>query len=157
MIYKHLSYFSYSIWPYYRAVLNLFSKNMNTAVNNFQACRQSNHSFRFILDSIQKFYVTGKTCVVLVDSEICMLQSITQFLVLLQLVLDSHRWVPFPAVGFPTGRVGEDTQEDVTPPSYLMEHPPLAVFVNGKFSFWFSSYFFFSSDLMIYLLFLQML
>lgn len=65
------------------AVLNLFSKNMNTAVENFQ------------------------------------------------LVLDSHRWVPLPAIGFPVNSVGDDSQEDVTPPSCLMEHPPLAVFVNG--------------------------
>ncbi|XP_034890904.1 conserved oligomeric Golgi complex subunit 8 [Populus alba] len=65
------------------AVLNLFSKNMNTAVENFQ------------------------------------------------LVLDSHRWVPLPAVGFPSYSIGEEQQEDVTPPSYLMEHPPLAVFING--------------------------
>ncbi|CAK7352894.1 unnamed protein product [Dovyalis caffra] len=65
------------------AVLNLFSKNMSTAVENFQ------------------------------------------------LVLDSHRWVPLPAVGFPSNSVGEEHQEDVTPPSYLMEHPPLAVFING--------------------------
>ncbi|KAA0064511.1 conserved oligomeric Golgi complex subunit 8 [Cucumis melo var. makuwa] len=65
------------------AVLNLFSKNMATAVDNFQ------------------------------------------------LVLDSHRWVPLPAVGFPASTIGEESQEDVTPPSYLMEHPPLAVFVNG--------------------------
>ncbi|KAK7273408.1 hypothetical protein RIF29_14457 [Crotalaria pallida] len=65
------------------AVLNLFSKNMSTAVENFQ------------------------------------------------LVLDSHRWVPLPAVGFPANTVGEESQEDVTPPSYLMEHPPLAVFING--------------------------
>ncbi|KAF7830447.1 conserved oligomeric Golgi complex subunit 8 [Senna tora] len=66
------------------AVLNLFSKNMSTAVENFQ------------------------------------------------LVLDSHRWVPLPVVGFPTAKThGEESTEDVTPPSYLMEHPPLAVFVNG--------------------------
>ncbi|KAK6236711.1 hypothetical protein SCA6_012048 [Theobroma cacao] len=65
------------------AVLNLFSKNMNTAVENFQ------------------------------------------------LVLDSHRWVPLPAVGFSATSIGEESQEDVTPPSYLMEHPPLAVFING--------------------------
>jgi len=65
------------------AVLNLFSRNMNTAVQNFQ------------------------------------------------LVLDSHRWVPLPAIGFPSNSVGEDSLEDVTPPSSLMEHPPLAVFVNG--------------------------
>ncbi|GLT85571.1 hypothetical protein SLE2022_037580 [Rubroshorea leprosula] len=65
------------------AVLNLFSKNMSTAIENFQ------------------------------------------------LVLDSHRWVPLPVVGFPANIVGEESQEDVTPPSHLMEHPPLAVFVNG--------------------------
>ncbi|XP_016182072.1 uncharacterized protein LOC107624124 isoform X2 [Arachis ipaensis] len=51
-----------------------------------------------------------------------------------QLVLDSHRWVPLPAVGFPANTVGEESQEDVTPPSYLMEHPPLAVFINGCLS-----------------------
>jgi len=45
--------------------------------------------------------------------------------------LDSHRWVPLPAIGFPSNSVGEDSLEDVTPPSSLMEHPPLAVFVNG--------------------------
>ncbi|KAF3447314.1 hypothetical protein FNV43_RR12499 [Rhamnella rubrinervis] len=37
----------------------------------------------------------------------------------------------FLKIGFPANSVGEDTQEEVTPPSYLMEHPPLAVFVNG--------------------------
>ncbi|QCD82126.1 conserved oligomeric Golgi complex subunit 8 isoform X1 [Vigna unguiculata] len=65
------------------AVLNLFSKNMSTAVENFQ------------------------------------------------LVLDSHRWVPLPAVGFSGSSVGDENHEDVTPPSNLMEHPPLAVFING--------------------------
>lgn len=50
------------------------------------------------------------------------------------MVLDSHRWVPLPAVGFSANSVGDDSQEDVTPPSYLMEHPPLAVFINGKFN-----------------------
>ncbi|XP_040997355.1 conserved oligomeric Golgi complex subunit 8 [Juglans microcarpa x Juglans regia] len=65
------------------AVINLFSKNMNSAVENFQ------------------------------------------------LVLDSHRWVPLPVVGFPAYTVGDNSQEDVTPPAHLMEHPPLAVFVNG--------------------------
>ncbi|GAV56957.1 Dor1 domain-containing protein [Cephalotus follicularis] len=65
------------------AVLNLFSKNMSTAVGNFQ------------------------------------------------LVLDSHRWVPMPAVGFPANSVGDESQADVTPPPNVMEHPPLAVFVNG--------------------------
>ncbi|KAI3715367.1 hypothetical protein L6452_22348 [Arctium lappa] len=65
------------------AVLNLFSKNMSTAVENFQ------------------------------------------------LVLDSHRWVPLPAVGFSSNSYGEESQEDITPPPSLMEHPPLAVFING--------------------------
>ncbi|KAJ8648977.1 hypothetical protein MRB53_002000 [Persea americana] len=65
------------------AVLNLFSKNMNTAVENFK------------------------------------------------LVLDSHRWVPLPSIGFGTNGAAEESQDDVTPPSYLMEHPPVAVFVNG--------------------------
>ncbi|KAL6528793.1 conserved oligomeric Golgi complex component [Orobanche minor] len=65
------------------AVLNLFSKNMRTAVENFQ------------------------------------------------LVLDSHRWVPLPAVGFPVSSLNEGSRDDVTPPSNLMEHPPLAVFING--------------------------
>ncbi|MBA0865289.1 hypothetical protein Goshw_010850 [Gossypium schwendimanii] len=37
------------------------------------------------------------------------------------LVLDSHRWVPLPAVGFSATSISEDSQEDVTPPSYLME------------------------------------
>ncbi|KAI3499352.1 hypothetical protein L1887_35149 [Cichorium endivia] len=65
------------------AVLNLFSKNMNTAVENFQ------------------------------------------------LVLDSHRWVPLPAVGFSSNSIGDESHEDITPPPNLMEHSPLAVFVNG--------------------------
>ncbi|KAG2238351.1 hypothetical protein Bca52824_092382 [Brassica carinata] len=64
------------------AVLNLFSKNMSTAVENFQ------------------------------------------------LVLDSHRWVPLPSVGFPSSGINDDSKDDVTPPSYLMEHPPLAVLVR---------------------------
>lgn len=66
-----------------KAVLNLFSKNMGTAVENFQV------------------------------------------------VLDSHRWVPMPSVGFVANGVVDETSDDVTPPSVLMEHPPLAVFVNG--------------------------
>ncbi|CAD6209961.1 unnamed protein product [Miscanthus lutarioriparius] len=65
------------------AVLNLFSKNMSMAVENFQV------------------------------------------------VLDSHRWVPMPSVGFVANGVVDETSDDVTPPSVLMEHPPLAVFVNG--------------------------
>ncbi|KAK8458346.1 hypothetical protein SEVIR_3G360400v4 [Setaria viridis] len=48
-----------------------------------------------------------------------------------QVVLDSHRWVPMPSVGFVANGVVDETSDDVTPPSVLMEHPPLAVFVNG--------------------------
>ncbi|WOK91333.1 hypothetical protein Cni_G00024 [Canna indica] len=65
------------------AVINLFSKNMSTAVENFQ------------------------------------------------IVLDSHRWVPMPSVGFASNGSMEESKDDVTPPSVLMEHPPIAVFVNG--------------------------
>ncbi|XP_010938315.1 conserved oligomeric Golgi complex subunit 8 [Elaeis guineensis] len=65
------------------AVVNLFSKNMNTAVENFR------------------------------------------------IVLDSHRWVPLPSVGFAANGVIDESHDDVTPPSVLMEHPPIAVFVNG--------------------------
>ncbi|KAK8940498.1 hypothetical protein KSP39_PZI010582 [Platanthera zijinensis] len=63
--------------------INLFSKNMSTAVENFQV------------------------------------------------VLDSHRWVPLPSVGFAVSGTNEESLDDVTPPSFLMEHPPIAVFVNG--------------------------
>lgn len=38
-----------------------------------------------------------------------------------------------PSVGFVANGVVDETSDDVTPPSVLMEHPPLAVFVNGKF------------------------
>ncbi|PKA57298.1 hypothetical protein AXF42_Ash002602 [Apostasia shenzhenica] len=65
------------------AVVNLFSKNMSTAVENFQV------------------------------------------------VLDSHRWVPLPSVGFTSNGSADESKDDVAPPSGLMEHPPLAVFVNG--------------------------
>jgi conserved oligomeric Golgi complex subunit 8 len=47
--------------------------------------------------------------------------------------LDSHRWVSMPSVGFVANGVADETSDDVTPPSVLMEHPPLAVFVNGNF------------------------
>jgi conserved oligomeric Golgi complex subunit 8 len=50
-----------------------------------------------------------------------------------QVVLDSHRWVPMPSVGFVGNGIVDETSDDVTPPSVLMEHPPLAVFVNGNF------------------------
>ena len=46
--------------------------------------------------------------------------------------MDSHRWVPMPSVGFVANGVVDETSDDVTPPSVLMEHPPLAVFVNGN-------------------------
>ncbi|KAI3804952.1 hypothetical protein L1987_26864 [Smallanthus sonchifolius] len=49
----------------------------------------------------------------------------------IQLVLDSHRWVPQPAVGFSSNSFGEESQEDVTPPPNLMEYPHIAVFING--------------------------
>uniref|UniRef100_A0A1D1YRN3 Conserved oligomeric Golgi complex subunit 8 n=2 Tax=Anthurium amnicola TaxID=1678845 RepID=A0A1D1YRN3_9ARAE len=65
------------------AVLNLFSKNMETSVKNFQES------------------------------------------------LSSHHWVPLPAVGFMPHGASDEIQDDVTPPSVLMEHLPLAVFVNG--------------------------
>ncbi|KMZ66602.1 putative Conserved oligomeric Golgi complex component [Zostera marina] len=65
------------------AVLNMFSKNMARAVENFQV------------------------------------------------VLDTHRWVPLPTVGFTSNGQREESQDDVSPPSLLMEYPPLAVFVNA--------------------------
>ncbi|XP_078179591.1 conserved oligomeric Golgi complex subunit 8-like [Carex rostrata] len=65
------------------AAFNMFSKNMSTAIENFQV------------------------------------------------VLDSHRWVPMPSVGFANNGAMDDTRDDVTPPFVLMEHPPLPVFVNG--------------------------
>lgn len=40
--------------------------------------------------------------------------------------------MPLPAVGFPANSVNDENLDDVNPPSYLMEHPPLAVFVNGE-------------------------
>lgn len=39
--------------------------------------------------------------------------------------------MPLPAVGFSSNRSGDENQDDVIPPSSLMEHPPIAVFVNG--------------------------
>ena len=47
-----------------------------------------------------------------------------------QLALDSHRWIALPSVG--TGNRGaSDVTDNVSPPYVLMEHPPLAAFVNG--------------------------
>ncbi|WVZ24385.1 hypothetical protein V8G54_002929 [Vigna mungo] len=57
--------------------------------------------------------------------------SLSNILDQCMLVLDSHRWVPLPAVGFSGSSIGDENHEDVTPPSNLMEHPPLAVFING--------------------------
>ncbi|KAK6119576.1 hypothetical protein DH2020_046678 [Rehmannia glutinosa] len=57
--------------------------------------------------------------------------SLSNILDQCMLVLDSHRWVPLPAVGFPANSLSEESQDGVTPPSNLMEHPPLAVFING--------------------------
>ncbi|KAL6192631.1 hypothetical protein ACLB2K_033717 [Fragaria x ananassa] len=50
-----------------------------------------------------------------------------------QLVLDSHRWVPAPAIANSSvhGGGGGDDDDVIEPPYCLMEHPPLAVFVNG--------------------------
>lgn len=49
-----------------------------------------------------------------------------------QLVLDSHCWVPLPALTNTSGVGGNDDDDDVIDPPYcLMEHPPLAIFVNG--------------------------
>ncbi|KAH0726079.1 hypothetical protein KY284_001944 [Solanum tuberosum] len=75
------------------AVLNLFSKNMNAAVENFQP---------IILHSE---LVICKLYLIPVGSRFSSLDSITSSL-------------------------SEESHEDVTPPSSLMEHPPLAVFVN---------------------------
>ncbi|KAL3687047.1 hypothetical protein R1sor_013356 [Riccia sorocarpa] len=46
-----------------------------------------------------------------------------------QHVLDTHRWVPLPPVG--AGVRGDSGSDDVSPPYSLMDHPPLASFVNG--------------------------
>eukprot|EP00850_Spirogloea_muscicola_P000291 SM000001S04693 [mRNA] locus=s1:1686160:1693987:+ [translate_table: standard] len=49
-----------------------------------------------------------------------------------QQVLDSHRWIPLPAMGSGLrSSAGNDSSDDVAPPYSLMEHPPLAAFVNG--------------------------
>eukprot|EP00250_Pteridium_aquilinum_P014225 c21857_g1_i4 orf=485-2197(+) len=48
-----------------------------------------------------------------------------------QHVLDSHRWISLPTVGA-GNRVGDENLNDSAAPPYtLMEHPPLAAFVNG--------------------------
>lgn len=36
-----------------------------------------------------------------------------------------------PSVGFTTNGAMDESKDDVTPPSVLMEHPPIALFVNG--------------------------
>ncbi|CAM6113447.1 unnamed protein product [Calypogeia fissa] len=46
-----------------------------------------------------------------------------------QHVLNSHRWVPLPPVG--AGLAGNTGPDDMSPPYSLMDHHPLAMFVNG--------------------------
>eukprot|EP00249_Psilotum_nudum_P015381 c25296_g1_i1 orf=382-2169(-) len=48
-----------------------------------------------------------------------------------QHVLESHLWVPLPPVGVASRRVGDEHLDDTSPPYSLMEHVPLAAFVNG--------------------------
>ncbi|XP_060216737.1 conserved oligomeric Golgi complex subunit 8-like [Lycium barbarum] len=90
-----------------QVVLNLFPKNMNAAVENSQTNGKNS-----VPNSQPKW-------------------EHFDLKLYFELVLDSHRWVPLPAVGFPACSLSEESHEDVTPPSSLMEHPPLAVFVNG--------------------------
>lgn len=47
-----------------------------------------------------------------------------------QHVLDSHRWISLPPVGIGSKEVGDEMPNDGAPPYVLMEHPPLAAFVN---------------------------
>ena len=51
-------------------------------------------------------------------------------LIFFQLALDSHRWISLPSVGIGSRGAGGGT-DNVSPPYVLMEHPPLATFVNG--------------------------
>lgn len=128
-------------WLCCRAVLNLFSKNMNTAVENFQVYGKCAEVWVFFLTVAWVFFLmfllnwllrtSWSGSFIFLQASYCLV--FVTWCLLLQLVLDSHRWVPLPAVGFPSYSIGEEQQEDVTPPSYLMEHPPLAVFINGKF------------------------
>ncbi|CAI5521432.1 unnamed protein product [Closterium sp. Naga37s-1] len=47
-------------------------------------------------------------------------------------VLETHRWVPLPSMGSAARMgLGGESLNDVAPPYSLMEHPPLAAFVNG--------------------------
>ncbi|CAI5983029.1 unnamed protein product [Closterium sp. NIES-64] len=47
-------------------------------------------------------------------------------------VLETHRWVPLPSMGSAARMgLGGESLDDVAPPYSLMEHPPLAAFVNG--------------------------
>ncbi|XP_024398186.1 conserved oligomeric Golgi complex subunit 8 [Physcomitrium patens] len=48
-----------------------------------------------------------------------------------QHVLDSHRWVPLPRVTLGRASSLDHSPDDVAPPYSIMEHPPLAAFVNG--------------------------
>ncbi|KAL0394188.1 UNVERIFIED_CONTAM: Conserved oligomeric Golgi complex subunit [Sesamum latifolium] len=74
------------------AVLNLFAKNMSTAVENFQ-----------IYDTNVSIYPVSPGFSSLGPT----------------------------ASSSPANSLGEESQDDITPPSSLMEHPPLAVFING--------------------------
>ncbi|GJT16423.1 hypothetical protein Tco_0875129 [Tanacetum coccineum] len=57
-------------------------------------------------------------------SDLC-LKSKLQFIYLLSVSGQGPQ-----TVGFSTSSFSEENQEDVTPPPNLVEHPPLAVFVN---------------------------
>lgn len=46
-----------------------------------------------------------------------------------QLVLDTYHWIRQPTYSNPSG--DRDNHDDVKPPDSLMDHPPLAVFING--------------------------
>ena len=50
-------------------------------------------------------------------------------------MLDVHRWVVMPTIpstAAPRSTRGGTATEDVSPPYSLMEHHPLAAFVNGR-------------------------
>ncbi|KAA8515399.1 hypothetical protein F0562_018990 [Nyssa sinensis] len=53
-------------------------------------------------------------------------------------IIENEAWIQIvrsyyqQLVGFPVNSMGEEIQKDMTPPSTLMEHSPLAVFVNER-------------------------
>jgi hypothetical protein len=78
--------------------------------------------------SISRILLSPNSCVFGLFSRNIAL-AVDQF----QHVLDSHRWVPLPAIkGVSRSSGADDSGEDVAPPYSLMEHPPLAAFVNGE-------------------------